>query len=66
MDALELKIEKAPLLTVQETVEKGQSLAGATRLQLADALRALDVPERDLRMRSNQLWHWIYRNRLYP
>ena len=60
MDALELKIEKAPLLTVQETVEKGQSLAGATRLQLADALRALDVPERDLRMSSNQLWHWIY------
>ncbi len=36
------------------------SLAGATRAELAEALRAIDVPEREIRMRVAQLWHWIY------
>jgi 23S rRNA (adenine2503-C2)-methyltransferase len=36
------------------------SLAGATRLQLAAALAEAGVPEREIRMRVAQLWHWIY------
>jgi 23S rRNA (adenine2503-C2)-methyltransferase len=36
------------------------SLAGATRAGLAEALRAIDTPEREIRMRVSQLWHWIY------
>ncbi|MBI1867996.1 MAG: 23S rRNA (adenine(2503)-C(2))-methyltransferase RlmN [Methylocystis sp.] len=36
------------------------SLAGLNRLELGAALRALDIPERDIRMRVAQLWHWIY------
>jgi len=36
------------------------SLAGATRAGLAEALRAIDIPEREIRMRVSQLWHWIY------
>jgi 23S rRNA (adenine2503-C2)-methyltransferase len=36
------------------------SLVGCTRAQLADALRAIEVPEREVRMRVGQLWHWIY------
>ncbi|WP_395664943.1 23S rRNA (adenine(2503)-C(2))-methyltransferase RlmN [Methylocella sp.] len=36
------------------------SLAGATRAELADALRALGTPEREIRMRVAQLWGWIY------
>ncbi|MDP2355942.1 MAG: 23S rRNA (adenine(2503)-C(2))-methyltransferase RlmN [Beijerinckiaceae bacterium] len=36
------------------------SLVGCTRAQLADALLAIDVPEREVRMRVGQLWHWIY------
>ncbi len=36
------------------------SLAGLGRDDLAAALRALDVPERDVRMRVSQLWQWIY------
>ncbi len=42
-----------------ETLAK-PSLLGLTRAQLADALRALDIPEREIRMRVNQLWNWIY------
>ncbi|MDB5569096.1 MAG: rRNA ((2503)-C(2))-methyltransferase [Hyphomicrobiales bacterium] len=38
----------------------GTSLVGLTRAQLGDALRALDLPERVIKMRVGQLWHWIY------
>ena len=36
------------------------SLAGLTRAELAEALRRLELPEREIRMRVSQLWHWIY------
>ncbi len=36
------------------------SLAGQTRAQLADSLSALGLPEREIRMRVSQLWHWVY------
>src|SRR3974390_963102 len=36
------------------------SLVGLTREGLAAALRALEIPEREIRMRVNQLWNWMY------
>jgi 23S rRNA (adenine2503-C2)-methyltransferase len=36
------------------------SLLGATRVELAESLRALGVPEREIKMRVAQLWHWLY------
>jgi len=36
------------------------SLAGSTRPELALALASIGVPEREIRMRTAQLWHWIY------
>ena len=38
----------------------GSSLIGASRADLAAALRALGLAEREIRMRVSQLWHWIY------
>ena len=35
-------------------------LAGATRAQIMDALTEIGTPERELKMRASQLWHWIY------
>ena len=35
-------------------------LAGATRAQILDALTEIGTPERELKMRGSQLWHWIY------
>jgi 23S rRNA (adenine2503-C2)-methyltransferase len=35
-------------------------LAGATRAQIVRALGEIGVPERELKMRASQLWHWIY------
>jgi 23S rRNA (adenine2503-C2)-methyltransferase len=40
--------------------EKKRSLVGATRLELAEACRSLGLPEREIKMRTAQLWHWIY------
>jgi 23S rRNA (adenine2503-C2)-methyltransferase len=36
------------------------SLSGRDRAGLAQALAEVGVPERELRMRASQLWHWIY------
>jgi 23S rRNA (adenine2503-C2)-methyltransferase len=36
------------------------SLAGLSRAALAERLAAVDVPERERRMRVSQLWHWLY------
>jgi 23S rRNA (adenine2503-C2)-methyltransferase len=36
------------------------SLVGATRAELAEILRRHGVPEREIRMRVGQLWHWLY------
>jgi 23S rRNA (adenine2503-C2)-methyltransferase len=36
------------------------SLVGLTRSELSDALGAAGVPERQRKMRVQQLWHWIY------
>jgi 23S rRNA (adenine2503-C2)-methyltransferase len=36
------------------------SLAGATRAELVEALRGHGLPEREIKMRLAQIWHWIY------
>jgi 23S rRNA (adenine2503-C2)-methyltransferase len=35
-------------------------LAGATRAEFAEAVAAIDLPERERKMRVAQLWHWVY------
>ncbi|HTV32695.1 MAG TPA: 23S rRNA (adenine(2503)-C(2))-methyltransferase RlmN [Methylocella sp.] len=50
--------ERFPLSN--QTQQKPVSLAGATRPELAAALTICGVPDRELRMRVAQLWHWIY------
>ena len=51
--ALPLAAPEAPILTKP-------SLAGATRAELGAALRTLGLPEREVKMRASQIWHWIY------
>ena len=36
------------------------SLSGMTRTEIGDALRTLGLPEREIRMRVSQIWHWVY------
>jgi 23S rRNA (adenine2503-C2)-methyltransferase len=50
-----------PLAHLDGQAHRGRaSLAGATRSVLAAALAEAGVPEREIRMRVAQLWHWIY------
>ncbi len=53
-------MSEIPALAAPAQATAKTSLVGATRAGLADALRALDIPEREIRMRVNQLWNWIY------
>ncbi|MEM7214580.1 MAG: 23S rRNA (adenine(2503)-C(2))-methyltransferase RlmN [Pseudomonadota bacterium] len=36
-----------------------QTLVGMTRVEMADALRDKGVPEKQLKMRVSQIWHWL-------
>jgi len=57
-DDVNAAIEKRPL---ERYVAPAQpSLIGLSREQLADALAAAGVPERQRRMRAQQIWHWLY------
>ena len=51
-------IEKTPL--ERYVAPKKPSLIGMSRAALADALGELGVPERERKMRVQQLWHWLY------
>ncbi len=52
----------APALSLGPAVvpDVRPSLLGLSRADLAEALGAVGVPERERKMRVAQLWHWIY------
>jgi 23S rRNA (adenine2503-C2)-methyltransferase len=51
-------LEKAPL--ERYVAPEKPSLVGLSRAELAQALARVGVPERERRMRVQQLWHWTY------
>jgi 23S rRNA (adenine2503-C2)-methyltransferase len=51
-------IEKHPLERYAAPAQP--SLVGMPRTMLAQALAAVGVPERQRRMRLQQIWHWLY------
>ncbi|HWW37182.1 MAG TPA: 23S rRNA (adenine(2503)-C(2))-methyltransferase RlmN [Xanthobacteraceae bacterium] len=51
-------IEKRPL--ERYVAPAKPSLVGLSRVALAEALGGIDVPERQRRMRVQQIWHWLY------
>lgn len=55
-------IEKTPEILVPAALPVGSkaSLAGLGRTEISEKLAAIGVPARELRMRTGQLWHWIY------
>jgi 23S rRNA (adenine2503-C2)-methyltransferase len=55
---LDSVIEKTPL--ERYVAPERPSLVGMSRAALAEALAAIGVPERERRMRVQQLWHWLY------
>lgn len=54
-------IEKIADVTVQAGESLGKpTLVGLTRAEIKQKLFEAGVPERELNMRTGQLWHWIY------
>ncbi|MBS1181963.1 MAG: rlmN [Proteobacteria bacterium] len=53
-------IDHSPAAPVPAAAPEKPSLVGMTRVEMAKALLAIGVEERQLRMRVTQLWHWIY------
>jgi len=56
---------KAPItqdmLTIPRKAEEGlPNLVGMTRDQMGEALIAAGTPEKQIKMRVNQIWQWIY------
>jgi 23S rRNA (adenine2503-C2)-methyltransferase len=51
-------LEKTPL--ERYVPPRTPSLVGLSRAALGDALRAAGVPDRQVKMRVRQLWHWLY------
>jgi 23S rRNA (adenine2503-C2)-methyltransferase len=51
-------IEKRPL--ERYVAPAMPSLVGLPRAEVAEALGAAGVPERQRRMRAQQIWHWLY------
>lgn len=47
---------------IQEQPEVNElvSLIGLSREEIGEELKKLDIPERALRMRANQIWNWVY------
>jgi 23S rRNA (adenine2503-C2)-methyltransferase len=51
---------KKPLVARPDLMGEKPSLIGLTREQMGDALREKGVPDKQVRMRVSQLWHWLY------
>jgi len=53
-----LVVEKTPL--ERYVAPEKPSLVGLSRAALGEALAGIDVPPAQIRMRVQQLWHWLY------
>ena len=58
MTALNLAIEKTPL--ERYVAPANPSLVGMSRAALGEALAAIGVPPAQIKMRVQQIWHWLY------
>jgi 23S rRNA (adenine2503-C2)-methyltransferase len=52
--------EPATRAALRPALVEKPTLIGLTRDEMADALGEIGVPERQRRMRVQQLWHWLY------
>lgn len=60
MDATVEKQAAKPVLPQKSAMAEKPVLIGLSREDLAAALKERGVPERQIKMRVSQLWHWLY------
>ncbi|HMN87228.1 MAG TPA: 23S rRNA (adenine(2503)-C(2))-methyltransferase RlmN, partial [Bauldia sp.] len=55
-----LEIAAPPQRPATPAAADKPSLVGLSRAGLAGALQEIGIPERQVKMRAAQLWHWLY------
>ena len=60
LDLTDIATREAHGASARAAMAEKSTLIGLTRPQLAEALKEVGVPERQVRMRVQQLWHWLY------
>ena len=58
MKTLPLGVE--PVVAPRHTFDENRSLIGLSHAEVAEKLKEIGVPEKQCRMRAQQIWHWIY------
>ncbi|MBL4603182.1 MAG: 23S rRNA (adenine(2503)-C(2))-methyltransferase RlmN [Emcibacteraceae bacterium] len=58
MKTLPLGVE--PVVAPRHIFNDSRSLIGLTHKEVAEKLREIGIPEKQCRMRAQQIWHWIY------
>ncbi|MCA3595757.1 MAG: 23S rRNA (adenine(2503)-C(2))-methyltransferase RlmN [Methylobacterium sp.] len=56
----DLALPSAPVAAAASPVPAKPTLAGLPRAALGEFLRGQGVPEKEIRMRVGQIWHWLY------
>lgn len=54
------KAELPEIFAIEQASDQRIELVGKSREELADVFRLLGEPEKSLKMRVSQLWHWMY------
>jgi len=58
MKTLPLGVE--PIVASRHSFDDNRSLIGLSHKEVAEKLREIGVPDKQCRMRAQQIWHWIY------
>ncbi len=58
MKTLPLGLE--PVVAPRHKFDEDRSLIGLSHSEVADKLKEIGIPEKQCRMRAQQIWHWIY------
>lgn len=58
MKTLPLGVE--PVVAPRHTFDENRSLIGLSHVEVAEKLKEIGVPEKQCKMRAQQIWHWIY------
>ncbi|MCP5382933.1 MAG: 23S rRNA (adenine(2503)-C(2))-methyltransferase RlmN [Kordiimonadaceae bacterium] len=58
MKTLPLGVE--PVVAPRRIFDESRSLIGLSHSEVAEKLKEIGIPEKQCRMRAQQIWHWIY------
>ena len=55
-----LPLGTEPTVVSRPTLDADRTMVGLNRAEIGDRLRQIGIPEKQIKMRTTQVWHWIY------